>query len=61
MRDNNNDEYIEEAEIDTEKLVSNDASKSKPHVVRRNIEDLIERQALRKRLKDIYDDDFLMD
>ena len=60
MRDNNNDEYIEDSEIDTDKLVSNDA-KNKPHVVRRNIEDLLERQALRKRLKDIYDDDFLMD
>ncbi|MBK8451966.1 MAG: hypothetical protein WAQ53_18510 [Thiofilum sp.] len=61
MRDNNNDDYIDEAEIDTDKLVNNDASKNKPHVVRRNIEDLLERQALRKRLKDIYDDDFLSD
>lgn len=61
MRDNNNDDYIDDADIDADKLVSTENGKTKPHVVRRNIEDLLERQALRKRLKDIYDDDFLSD
>ncbi len=35
--------------------------KVKPHVVRRNIEDFLERKALERRLKDVFDDDFLLD
>ena len=59
MRENNNDDYIDDADID--KLTAGENSKNKPHMVRHNIEDLLEKQALRKRLKDIYDDDFLID
>lgn len=32
--------------------------KLKPHVVRRNVEDYLERRALERRLKDIFDNDF---
>jgi hypothetical protein len=35
--------------------------KTKPHVVRRNIEDYLEKQALQRRLKDVFDEDFLLD
>lgn len=31
--------------------------KVKPHVVRRNVEDYLERKALERRLKDVFDDD----
>jgi hypothetical protein len=34
---------------------------SKPHIIRRNIEDYLAERALKKRLTDIFDDDFLMD
>lgn len=36
-------------------------SKNKPHVVRRNIEDLMEKKQLARRLKDVFDEDFLRD
>ena len=36
-------------------------AKVKPHVLRRNIEDYLERKALEKKLTDLYDDDFLLD
>ncbi|PIE00793.1 MAG: hypothetical protein CSA79_02310 [Thiothrix nivea] len=32
-----------------------------PHITRRNIEDYLAEQALKKRLIDIFDDDFLLD
>ncbi|MEZ5536900.1 MAG: hypothetical protein R3F02_14905 [Thiolinea sp.] len=34
---------------------------SKPHIIRRNIEDYLADRALKKRLTDIFDDDFLLD
>ncbi len=43
----------------------NDNSKlekiTKAHVVRRNIEDYLERKALERSLKDVFDDDYLLD
>lgn len=33
----------------------------KPHIIRRNIEDHLAERALKKRLTDIFDDDFLLD
>lgn len=33
----------------------------KPHVIRRNIEDYLADRALKKRLADIFDDDFILD
>lgn len=35
--------------------------KTKPHVIRRNIEDYLEERALKRRIIDIYDDDFLLE
>jgi len=35
--------------------------KRKAHVVRRNVEDYLERKALERDLQDVYDDDFLLD
>jgi len=35
--------------------------KIKAHVVRRNVEDYLERKALERSLKDVFDDDFLLD
>jgi len=36
-------------------------TKRKAHVVRRNVEDYLERKALERDLQDVYDDDFLLD
>lgn len=35
--------------------------KRKPHVLRRNIEDYLERKALEKKLKDVFEDDYPLD
>lgn len=35
--------------------------KTKPHAIRRNLEDYLEKQALKRRLKEIFDEDFLLD
>lgn len=35
--------------------------KVKAHVVRRNVEDYLERKALERSLKEVFDDDFLLD
>jgi len=35
--------------------------KIKAHVVRRNVEDYLERKALERSLKEVFDDDFLLD
>lgn len=37
---------------------TSDGKKIKPHVVRRNVEDYLEKKALERRLKDIFDEDF---
>lgn len=42
-------------------LANENSKKTKPHVVRRNIEDYLEKQALQRRLKDVFDEDFLLD
>lgn len=39
----------------------NDKSKPKPHVLRRNIEDYLERKALERKLQDVFDDDYPLD
>ena len=33
----------------------------KAHVVRRNVEDYLERKALERSLKEVFDDDYLLD
>lgn len=34
-----------------------DNKKLKPHIIRRNVEDYLERKALQKRLKDVFEED----
>jgi len=36
-------------------------NKPKPHVLRRNIEDYLERKALERKLQDVFDDDYPLD
>lgn len=36
-------------------------NKPKPHVLRRNIEDYLERKALERKLLDVFDDDYPLD
>ena len=35
--------------------------KTKAHIVRRNVEDYLERKALERSLKEVFDDDYLLD
>jgi hypothetical protein len=35
--------------------------KVKAHVIRRNVEDYLERKALERSLKEVFDDDYLLD
>jgi len=58
MRDNK-DYYTEQEDeiFQLEKAaVHTDGKKIKPHVVRRNLEDYLERKALERRLKDVFED-----
>jgi len=48
---------IEEVDKDQSKQ----EKKIKAHVVRRNVEDYLERKALERSLKEVFDDDFLLD
>lgn len=58
---NNNDAFIEENQTQTDTPKAESSDKVKPHIIRRNIEDYLEQKALEKRLKDVFDDDFLLD
>lgn len=57
----NNKDYDTEHEDELFHLekatASTDGKKTKPHIVRRNVEDYLERKALERRLKDIFEDD----
>ena len=59
MHDHENEYHLEEAaaHLNTDR----DSKKIKPHIIRRNIEDYLEKQALQRRLKDVFDEDFLLD
>lgn len=58
MREHETDYDLDDISSDS----NNDHNKkTKPHVVRRNIEDYLEKQALQRRLKDVFDEDFLLD
>lgn len=37
------------------------AEPPKPHVLRRNIEDYLERKALERKLRDVFEDDYPLD
>ena len=41
--------------------VDKSGKKIKAHVIRRNVEDYLERKALERRLKEVFDDDYLLD
>jgi hypothetical protein len=59
MRDNNEFELDRDEELlALEKAAApTEHKKVKPHVIRRNVEDYLERKALERRLKDVFDDD----
>ncbi len=38
-----------------------DKKKVKAHVIRRNVEDYLERKALERSLKEVFEDDYLLD
>lgn len=59
LNNNNKDTLIEEDKLSTE--ANQQDSAIKPHIIRRNIEDYLEQKKLKRRLKDIFDDDFLLD
>ena len=62
-----NKEVLDEIFQAKEKLISSDSKedqkeeKTKPHVLRRNIEDYLERKALERKLLDVFDDDYPLD
>lgn len=61
MRDNNNEDYIDDLLTKSNKTNESKANKEKAHKVRRNLEDFLERRALKKRLTDVFEDDYLLD
>ena len=42
--------------IETPNTTTPDTKKVKPHIIRRNVEDYLERKALERRLKDVFDE-----
>jgi hypothetical protein len=44
-----------------ETMEDQSGKKIKAHVIRRNVEDYLERKALERRLKEVFDDDYLLD
>jgi len=41
--------------------IENSDEKVKAHIIRRNVEDYLERKALERSLKEVFDDDYLLD
>lgn len=58
MREHESDYELDEISVNS---TTENNKKTKPHIVRRNIEDYLEKQALQRRLKDVFDEDFLLD
>jgi hypothetical protein len=61
MRTNNEFDIEREEDlfaIEKQATQQADGKKTKPHIIRRNVEDYLEKKALERRLKDIFDDDF---
>jgi hypothetical protein len=65
-----NDQTLNPALIDNNEVIPNiedvdaktdDAKKVKAHVIRRNVEDYLERKALERSLKEVFDDEYLLD
>ena len=55
-----NNEIIPNIE-EVDKEESNSTKKVKAHVIRRNVEDYLERKALERSLKEVFDDEYLLD
>ena len=64
-----NDQSLNPALIDNNEVIPNiddieraeDDKKVKAHVIRRNVEDYLERKALERSLKEVFDDEYLLD
>ncbi len=65
-----NDQTLNPALIDNNEIILNidDIEKTentkkiiKAHVIRRNVEDYLERKALERSLKEVFDDEYLLD
>ncbi len=62
-----NDQTLNPDLLDAENIPSlneleNESEKKvKAHIVRRNVEDYLERKALERTLKEVFDDDYLLD
>jgi len=65
-----NDQTLNPALVDNNEVIPNidevedkseDSKKVKAHVVRRNVEDYLERKALERSLKEVFDDEYLLD
>jgi hypothetical protein len=64
-----NDQTLNPALIDNNEAIPNiddventeDTKKVKAHVIRRNVEDYLERKALERSLKEVFDDEYLLD
>ncbi len=55
-----NNEVIPNIE-EVDKEENNSIKKVKAHVIRRNVEDYLERKALERSLKEVFDDEYLLD
>lgn len=42
-------------------IADKSGKKIKAHVIRRNVEDYLEQKALERRLKDVFEDEYLLD
>ena len=64
-----NDQSLNPALIDNNEVIPNideiekteSEKKVKAHVIRRNVEDYLERKALERSLKEVFDDEYLLD
>lgn len=64
-----NDQTLNPTLIDNNEVIPNiddvektdDDKKVKAHVIRRNVEDYLERKALERSLKEVFDDEYLLD
>ncbi len=57
-------EELELGENETEEVEvkpNSNSSKEQRHIVRKNIEDILEERALRRQLSDVFDEDILLD
>ena len=65
-----NDQTLNPVLVDNGEVIPNleeidastdDTKKMKAHIIRRNVEDYLERKALERSLKEVFDDEYLLD